>query len=148
MANTGSTTVSYCWSDDGDAEQCSVRGAWFEGVECSHCLKKIAHAGLVLTAPDGDVYYLHCLCALKGCAGFDQPTIYSALRAIGAAPLGEHVRVVKRGDMFVSEDNQRHWQHKGEPEEDWYVEIDSRGEELAGDWEYDYDTGYIVCSFG
>lgn len=126
-------TLSYCRSDESGAEQCCVRGAWFEGVECSHCLKKITHAGLVLTAPDGDVYHLHRLCALKGCSKCDHPIIYSSLRSIGAAPLGECVRVVKRGDVFISDGNQRHWQRKGEPEEDWYVEIDSRGEELAGD---------------
>lgn len=141
-------TVSYCWSADGDPEQCSIRGAWLNNVECTHCLKTILHAGLILTAPDGDVYHLHSLCALKGCAGFDQPTIYNALRTIGAAPLGEHVRVVKHDSLFVSEDRERQWRQKGEPEEDWYVEIDSHGKELAGDWEYDYDTGYITCAFG
>ncbi len=45
-------------------------------------------------------------------------------------------------------DGERRWIVKGDPIEDWWVEIDTDGRELPGDWEYDRDEGYVVCSIG
>lgn len=35
----------------------------------------------------------------------------------------------------------------GDPEDGWWVEVDSDGSELPGDWEYDRKGGYVYCSF-
>lgn len=45
-------------------------------------------------------------------------------------------------------DGDRRWIIKGDPIEDWWVEIDTDGHELPGDWEYDRDEGYATCSIG
>ena len=45
-------------------------------------------------------------------------------------------------------DGERRWIVKGDPIEDWWVEINTDGCELPGDWEYDRDEGYVVCSIG
>ena len=33
-------------------------------------------------------------------------------------------------------------------EDDWWVEVDSGGNELPGDWEYDPESGCVYCSVG
>ena len=35
----------------------------------------------------------------------------------------------------------------GDPEDGWWVEVDSDGNELPGDWEYDRKGGYVYCAF-
>lgn len=35
----------------------------------------------------------------------------------------------------------------GDPEDGWWVEVDSGGNELPGDWEYDRKGGYVYCAF-
>ena len=37
--------------------------------------------------------------------------------------------------------------HTYDPEDGWWVEVDSDGSELPGDWEYDRKGGYVYCSF-
>ena len=41
----------------------------------------------------------------------------------------------------------RRWRVMGDPEDGWWVEVDSDGSELPGDWEYDRKGGYVYCSF-
>lgn len=40
----------------------------------------------------------------------------------------------------------RRWAACGDPEEDWWAEVDDAGRRLPGDWEYDRDGGVVVCS--
>ena len=47
----------------------------------------------------------------------------------------------------VSELGKRRWCVMGDPEDGWWVEVDSDGSELPGDWEYDRKGGYVYCSF-
>lgn len=42
---------------------------------------------------------------------------------------------------------ERRWRVMGDPEDGWWVEVDSDGSELPGDWEYDRKGGYVYCSF-
>lgn len=51
------------------------------------------------------------------------------------------------GDELVSQLGKRRWRVMGDPEDGWWVEVDSDGSELPGDWEYDRKGGYIYCSF-
>lgn len=68
------------------------------------------------------------------------------------AVLGEGVAVVPvDGDSMsatvLSEvDGKRRLVVNGEPEEDWWVEVDQNGQRLPGDWEYDRDAGTVVGS--
>lgn len=71
-----------------------------------------------------------------------------------AAMLGEEVAVVPAGGNPVSATalnevgGNRRWVVNGEPEEDWWVEVDQNGQRLPGDWEYDREEGTVVCSIG
>jgi hypothetical protein len=51
------------------------------------------------------------------------------------------------GDELVSQLGKRRWRVMGDPEDGWWVEVDSDGNELPGDWEYDRKGGYVYCSF-
>lgn len=51
------------------------------------------------------------------------------------------------GDELVSQLGKRRWRVMGDPEDGWWVEVDSDGSELPGDWEYDRKGGYVYCSF-
>ena len=57
-------------------------------------------------------------------------------------------RVKPDGDDLVQELGKRRWRVKGDLEDDWWVEVDSDGSELPGDWEYDPESGCVYCSFG
>ena len=50
-------------------------------------------------------------------------------------------------DELVSQLGKRRWRVMGDPEDGWWVEVDSDGSELPGDWEYDRKGGYVYCSF-
>lgn len=47
----------------------------------------------------------------------------------------------------VSELGKRRWCVMGDPEDGWWVEVDSDGNELPGDWEYDRKGGHVYCAF-
>lgn len=47
----------------------------------------------------------------------------------------------------VSFFGKRRWRVMGDPEDGWWVEVDSDGNELPGDWEYDRKGGYVYCAF-
>ena len=49
--------------------------------------------------------------------------------------------------MNSSQLGKRRWRVMGDPEDGWWVEVDSDGSELPGDWEYDRKGGYVYCSF-
>ena len=51
------------------------------------------------------------------------------------------------GDELVSQLGKRRWRVMGDPEDGWWVEVDSDGNELPGDWEYDRKGGYVYCAF-
>jgi len=62
--------VRYQWSEDGDVELCEREiVATGEAASCYHCGFAIRanEDAVKLTAPDGDVYLLHPLCADKSC---------------------------------------------------------------------------------
>lgn len=42
----------------------------------------------------------------------------------------------------------RRWVINGDPQEDWWIEVDQNGQRSSGDWEYDRDTMTAVCSIG
>lgn len=48
---------------------------------------------------------------------------------------------------LVAQLGKRRWRVMGDPEDGWWVEVDSDGSELPGDWEYDRKGGYVYCSF-
>lgn len=265
-------SVMYCWTEDGDPECCTARGAVFHGEECHHCARPVEGAGVLLTSPEGEGYPLHAGCAYRGCAGYDRDVIAAAvaeadkasgqegagrvryadlldlatddvtdwfarcetpkdcehlardmrdqldivarLRAsaiakvaeaerdtggagrerrwrvtvlrgdgkwvpvdIGAgsqaeavdaalaldwaenvieceplATLGEEVPVEPEGGdpvravALAEVGGTRRWVVNGDPEEDWWAEVDETGRHLPGDWEYDRDEGVVVCS--
>lgn len=72
-------SLMYCWTEDGDPECCTAKGAVFHGEECHHCARPIEGTGVALTSPEGEVYPLHAECAYKGCAGFDRDVIAAAV---------------------------------------------------------------------
>ena len=80
--------------------------------------------------------------------------VITVTEAPEAAVLGEKVAVAPVGGNPVSAtvlneaDGKRRWVVNGDPEEDWWVEVDSDGRYLPGDWEYDRDEGTVVCSIG
>lgn len=53
----------------------------------------------------------------------------------------------KTRDELVSQLGKRRWRVMGDPEDGWWVEVDSDGNELPGDWEYDRKGGYVYCAF-
>lgn len=55
--------------------------------------------------------------------------------------------VERVGDELVSQLGKRRWRVMGDPEDGWWVEVDSDGSELPGDWEYDRKGGYVYCAF-
>lgn len=67
--------------------------------------------------------------------------------------LGEEVRVAMEGTRsphgaaLREAGGGRRWVPRGEPEEDWWAEVDASGNILPGDWEYDREAGSVVCSF-
>lgn len=69
-----------------------------------------------------------------------------------AAVLGEEVAVTPVGGNPVGATalsevgGERRWVTNGDPEEDWWVEVDRCGRCLPGEWEYDRDAGTVTCS--
>lgn len=80
--------------------------------------------------------------------------VIAVTKAPEAAVLGEEVAVVPVDGDAVSAtvlsevDGERRWVINGDPQEDWWVEVDPGGRCLPGDWEYDRDLGTVVCSIG
>lgn len=65
----------------------------------------------------------------------------------GIGDVGDSALVEPDGDELVSQLGKRRWRVMGDPEDGWWVEVDSDGSELPGDWEYDRKGGYVYCSF-
>lgn len=61
--------------------------------------------------------------------------------------VGDSALVEPDGDELVSQLGKRRWRVMGDPEDGWWVEVDSDGNELPGDWEYDRKGGYVYCAF-
>ena len=61
--------------------------------------------------------------------------------------VGDSALVEPDGDELVSQLGKRRWRVMGDPEDGWWVEVDSDGSELPGDWEYDRKGGYVYCAF-
>lgn len=61
--------------------------------------------------------------------------------------VGDSALVEPDGDELVSQLGKRRWRVMGDPEDGWWVEVDSAGNELPGDWEYDRNGGYVYCAF-
>lgn len=61
--------------------------------------------------------------------------------------VGDSELVEPDGDELVSQLGKRRWRVMGDPEDGWWVEVDSDGNELPGDWEYDRKGGYVYCAF-
>lgn len=61
--------------------------------------------------------------------------------------VGDSALVEPDGDELVSQLGKRRWRVMGDPEDGWWVEVDSGGNELSGDWEYDRKGGYVYCAF-
>ena len=61
--------------------------------------------------------------------------------------VGDSALVEPDGDELVSQLGKRRWRVMGDPEDGWWVEVDSNGNELPGDWEYDRKGGYVYCAF-
>lgn len=61
--------------------------------------------------------------------------------------VGDSALVEPDGDELVSQLGKRRWRVMGDPEDGWWVEVDSVGNELPGDWEYDRKGGYVYCAF-
>ena len=61
--------------------------------------------------------------------------------------VGDSALVEPDGDELVSQLGKRRWRVMGDPGDGWWVEVDSDGSELPGDWEYDRKGGYVYCSF-
>lgn len=55
--------------------------------------------------------------------------------------VGDSALVEPDGDELVSQLGKRRWRVMGDPEDGWWVEVDSDGNELPGDWEYDRKGG-------
>lgn len=64
------------------------------------------------------------------------------------ADVGDSALVKLDGDDLVQELGKRRWRVKGDPEDGWWVEVDSGGNELPGDWKYDPESGCVYCSVG
>lgn len=68
------------------------------------------------------------------------------------ATLNEEVRVEPEGGdpgtatSFREVGGERRWVLAGEPEEDWWTALSESGARLPGDWEYDRESGTMVCS--
>lgn len=69
----------------------------------------------------------------------------SMMNEKGAILLGERVAVKKEESALLQVDGTRRFVVKGDPQEDWWVEVDASGKELPGDWEYWRDKGVVVC---
>ena len=69
----------------------------------------------------------------------------TATRPVG--DVGDSALVEPDGDELVSQLGKRRWRVMGDPEDGWWVEVDSDGNELPGDWEYDRKGGYVYCAF-
>lgn len=72
----------------------------------------------------------------------------SVLSVERIADIGDSALVKPHGDDLVQVLGKRRWCVKGDPEDDWWVEVDSNGSELPGDWEYSREYGYVYCSVG
>ena len=83
------STVSYCWTADGEPEHCRVEGRDYAGEECCHCRRPIDGHGVRLLADDGDVYDLHSVCARGLCKNS-----FKALE--NSAPFRVRARLVPR----------------------------------------------------
>ena len=63
--------VRYQWSEDGEAELCSIEGVILkEETECYHCAQPIPiniEAVQLISIKDEAIYILHKKCANKGC---------------------------------------------------------------------------------
>ena len=61
--------------------------------------------------------------------------------------VGDSALVEPDGDELVSQLGKRRWRVMGDPEDGRWVEVDSDGNELPGDWEYDQKGGCVHCAF-
>lgn len=62
-----------------------------------------------------------------------------------AVHLNEEVPVTEDDGTLLSAGGRR-WVIEGDPEEDWWMEIDASGRRLPGGWEWDREAGTVVCS--
>lgn len=64
-------------------------------------------------------------------------------------PLGESAKVrrVESSNVLIEKYGTRKWILSGEPEQDWWMELDSNFERLPGDWEYDREEERVTCRF-
>ena len=69
------------------------------------------------------------------------------LSVVRVGDVGDSALVEPDGDELVSQLGKRRWRVMGDPEDGWWVEVDSDGSELPGDWEYDRKGGYVYCAF-
>ena len=74
-------------------------------------------------------------------------SLLGAKRLGRVGDVGDSALVEPDGDELVSQLGKRRWRVMGDPEDGWWVEVDSDGSELPGDWEYDRKGGYVYCSF-
>lgn len=72
----------------------------------------------------------------------------SVLSVERVADIGDSALVKLHGNDLVQVLGKRRWRVKGDPKDDWWVEVDSNGSELPGDWEYSCEYGYVYCSVG
>ena len=96
-----------------------------------------------------------CLIAGFHALSCTSPSYYNPYRGVNKNTLsvervgdvGDSALVEPDGDELVSQLGKRRWRVMGDPEDGWWVEVDSDGSELPGDWEYDRKGGYVYCSF-
>ena len=62
-----------------------------------------------------------------------------------ATRLNDEFAVTEGDGCLISADGRR-WVIEGDPEEDWWMEVDALGRKLPGGWEWDREAGTVVCS--
>lgn len=62
-----------------------------------------------------------------------------------AVHLNEEVPVTEDDGTLLSAGGRR-WVIEGDPEEDWWMEVDASGRRLPGGWEWDREADTVVCS--
>lgn len=53
---------------------------------------------------------------------------------------------VTEADGYLTSSDGRRWVIEGDPEEDWWMEVDASGRRRLGGWEWDREAGTVVCS--